>query len=278
MDLNWLQSVIYGFFSGFMDILPVSAQAHRILLLKIFGVTGKSDLFSLFLHLGVFAGLYFHCTAHLVRMSRARRLSKVPKRSRKRPLDGKSLMEYQMLKTMLIPAILGICLLGFTQNLQGSLLYTSGFLLLNGLLLYIPQFFPTGNKDARAASRVEGLLMGLGGGLSVLPGMSAVGAAASIGSLCGMDRSFTFSMVLVMNLFVNLGYLVQDILGIAAGGAGPISALLLLRYLLTGVVAFCGTLLGIRTLRAWGESHGYAIFGLYCFGLALFTFILNLIA
>ena len=38
MDLNWLQSIIYGFVSGLMDILPVSAQAHRALLLKLFGV------------------------------------------------------------------------------------------------------------------------------------------------------------------------------------------------------------------------------------------------
>ena len=278
LDLNWLQSVIYGFFSGFMDILPVSAQAHRILLLKLFGVTGKSDLFSLFLHLGIFAALYYQCTVHLVRMSRAHRLSRVSKRKRKRPLDVKSLLEYQMLKTMLIPVILGMCLLQYTKNLQGSLLNTAGFLLLNGLILYIPQFFSTANKDSLSASRVDGLLMGLGGGISILPGLSATGAAASIGSLCGLERGFALNMVLVMNMFVNLGYIVWDIVGIAGGGAGPISAILLLRYFLTGLVAFSATLLGIRTLRAWTEHHGYAIFGLYCFGLALFTFILNLIA
>lgn len=278
MDLNWTQSAIYGFLSGLTDILPVSAQAHRALLLKVFGVTGKSDLYALFLHLGILLVLYWECRAHLVRMNRARRLSRVPKRKRKRPLDVKSLLEYQMLKTMLIPVIVGMCCLGYTKPYRESLIHISGFLLLNGLLMYIPQFFPTGNKDSRASSRVEGFLMGLGGGLSVLPGMSAVGAAASIGSLCAVDRGYTLNMVLVLNLFVNVGYVVHDIIGIVQGGAGVIGVWILLRYLVTGIIAALGTFLGIRILRAWTENHGFAMFGLYCFGLALFTFILNLLA
>lgn len=36
MDLNWLESFLYGLFSGLADILPVSAEAHRILVLKCF--------------------------------------------------------------------------------------------------------------------------------------------------------------------------------------------------------------------------------------------------
>ena len=38
MDLNWFESFLYGLFSGLTDILPVSAEAHRILMLKCFGI------------------------------------------------------------------------------------------------------------------------------------------------------------------------------------------------------------------------------------------------
>ena len=48
MDLNWLESFLYGLFSGLTDILPVSAEAHRILVLKCFGIRSSTELMKLF--------------------------------------------------------------------------------------------------------------------------------------------------------------------------------------------------------------------------------------
>lgn len=278
MDLNWLQSIVYGFLSGLMDIVPISAQAHRVLMLKVFGVTGKSDLFALMIHLGIFAALYFSCYGHIVRMSRARRLSKIPKNRRKRPLDMKSLMDLRLLKTMLVPVILALMLRQYTMELRSNMLVISLTLFLNGTLLYAPQFFSTGNRDSRTLSRVEGLLMGLGGGISILPGISAVGAGTAIGSVCGVDRSYGLNMVLLMNLFLNLGYVGCDVYGMLTGGTGTINFLMVLRYILTGVMAFGGTLLGVRIMQNLSKEHGYWMFGLYCFGMSAFLFILNLLA
>lgn len=278
MDLNWLQSVLFGLISGLMDILPVSAQAHRMLLLKLFGMKAVSSLMMLAIHLGVLMALYMTGSAHLVRMSRAKRLSRVPKKKRKRPLDVKSLLDRSMLMTMLVPVVIGLCAIGYVQEMNKSLVIMAAFLFLNGILVYAPQFLATGNRDSRTLSRVEGLLMGLGGGLSILPGVSGVGAAVSIGSICGVDRGYGLTMALLMNLFLNLGYLVFDVVTIAQAGFGTLSFGIVLRYLLTGLVAFGGTLLGIRTMRRLAEGQGYALFGLYCFGMALFSFILNLMA
>lgn len=277
MDLNWLQSIVYGLTSGLMDILPVSSQAHRLLLLKLFGADGRSDLMYLLIHLGIVVGLYINCTGHLIRMSRASRLSRIPKRKRKRPLDVKSLMDLSMLKTMLIPVILGMFLQKYTVSFQKSLLITSLFLLINGVILYAPQFLPTGNRDSRSLSRVEGLLMGLGGGVSVLPGISAMGAVTSIGSICGVDKKYCLDMAMLLNLFVNLGYAFLDVIGMASGGTGALSFGILMRYLFTGVAAFLGTYLGVKAMRNLSENHGFSLFGLYCFGLGLFCFILNLL-
>jgi undecaprenyl pyrophosphate phosphatase UppP len=152
------------------------------------------------------------------------------------------------------------------------------FLLINGILLYIPQYFSSGNKDSRTLSRVEGLLMGLGGTASVIPGISAMGVTTSIGSLCGVDRSYCLNLTLMMNLFLNVGFAVYDVMGILSSGIGAISVLILLRYLMTAAIAFGGAMMGIRLMRQFAENNGYAVFGFYSFGQALFTFILNLMA
>lgn len=279
MDLSWLESVTYGFVSGFADILPVSAQAHRILLLKVFGHTGRSDLLQVIIYLGIFAALYFTSQKHLVRMSRALKLARVPKRRRKRPLDTRSMMDFRFLRTTVLPVILSLFLYQYTKPVGDTLLFVVLLLFVNGIILYIPQYMPTGNRDSRTLSRVEGLLMGLGGGLGILPGISGVGAATAVSSVCGVDRNYGLTTALMMNMVFSAGMAIISFLNLLSNGlVETLSILLLLRYLLTGLAAFGGTLLAVRIMRSMASGNGYGLFGFYCWGLALFTFILNILA
>ena len=277
MELNWLQSTLFGLVSGLMDILPVSGQAHRVLLLKFFGVKDSTDLVRLMLHLSVFAALYLSSQSQFVRINRARALARVPKRKRKRPLDTRSMMDWSLMKTMLIPVILGLFLYRYARNLETNLILIALFLFLNGMILYVPQFLPSSNRDSRTLSRVEGLLMGLGGTASILPGISPVGTMVSIGSVCGVERVYGLNMALIMNMFMTLGLMVYDVLGMISNGLEALSFLLILQYLLMALISFGGAMLGIRIMRRLAASHGFSLFGVYCWGLALFTFILNLV-
>lgn len=278
MNLNWLHSLLYGFVSGLADILPVSAQAHKVLLLKFFGVKGEMDLLNFLIHLAIVGALYYSCQTHLIRMNRARALARVPKKKRKRPLDVRSLMDWSLLKTMIVPVVLGVILYQYTTAWQTNLILITLFLFLNGLVLYIPQYLPSSNKDSRTLSRVEGLLMGLGGMVSVLPGFSAMGVALSAGSVCGVEKGFCLNMALMMNMILAAGMAVYDVLGIMHNGLGALSLMIVLRYLVTAAAAFGGTVMGVRILRYLSEEHGYSLFGVYCWGVALFTFVLNLMA
>ena len=278
MNLNWYESLLYGLFSGLTDILPVCAQAHDVLLLKIFGERSTPALLQLLIHLSIFAALYYHCMPHITKMIRAKSLSRIPKRRRKRPLDVKSLMDFSLWKTMALPVILAFLLYQKVAFLHSSLLVLAIFLFLNGLILYIPQYLPGSNKDSRSLSRVEGLLMGLGGAASVLPGISAIGACVSVGSVCGVERKYCLSMALLMNLIVMVGLSVMDVMRIVSEGVGGFSFSILICYLLSAIAAFGGTTLGIRVMSRLSEDKGYDLFAYYCWGIALFTFILNLMA
>ena len=278
MELSWLESCIYGLFSGLLDILPVSAQAHSILILKFFGVKTSSDFLNLLIHMAVFVALYYSSQAQLVRMQRARALARVPKRKRKRPLDVRSMMDWSMLKTMFIPVAIGVYLRQHTTSMHSKLMLIAIFLFINGIILYIPQYFPTSNRDSRTLSRIEGLLMGFGGTVAAVPGISAIGATTSIASVCGVDRTYGLNMALLMNMGITVGLMIYDVLGIAAYGFGLSSFATLVTYLFSAVAAYGGTMVGIKLMRNLAEGKGFSVFGVYCWGLALFTFILNLIA
>lgn len=278
MELSWIKSCIFGLISGFLDIIPVSAEAHRVLLLKFFGQKAASDVMNLLIHAAELAALYYSSQTHLVRMRRARELARVPKNKRKRPLDVRSMMDWSMLKTMMVPAVLGVLFRRYTTGLSSNLMLIALFLFMNGVILYLPQFFPTSNRDSRTLSRVEGILMGLGGMASAVPGISAIGATTSIASVCGVDRTYGLNMAIMMNMAIIAGAIAFDFLGIVNNGFGVFSFWILIRYIISAAAAFGGTMLGINIMRKLAAQQGYAVLGVYCWGLALFTFILNLIA
>ncbi len=278
MELNAFEHLVYGLVSGLTEILPVSESAHSILLLKIFGAEKISGLPVLLIHIAVLAAVYLSSQAQLVKMSRARRLARIPKKRRKRPLDIRSLMDSRFLTTMMVPVIVVMLFFRRISQINFSLLGVAALLFLNGFILYIPQFLPGSNKDARSLSRVEGFLMGLGGSLSVLPGMSGVGASVSVGSICGVERSYSLNMTLMMSMAYLVGMIVYDVLGLFQTGFGLLTFQWVVIYIFTAVAAFVGTMLAIRVMRALASGLGFYLFAYYCWGIALFAFILNLMA
>lgn len=275
--MNITYQAVYGFLSGITEILPVSARAHGILLLKLIGQNGKTGVTDLLIHLAVLIAMYYSVQGQILKMTRARRLSRIPKYKRRNPLDVKSLMDSSFVLTMLIPMVPALLLFPQAARLEGRLVWVAGLLAVNGVILYIPQFYPTSNKDSRSLTRLEGILMGLGGAAGVLPGVSGLGAAASIGSICGVDQKYALNMVILLNMVLVAGRMALDLLAILAGTAA-LSGSVLMMGLLSAAAAFAGAFLGIRILRLLAEKAGFSVFAYYCWGLALFAFILNLMA
>lgn len=278
MELSFLETLILGLISGFAEVLPVSAQAHRIVILKVLGINGDSAVLRLMIHMGAVLALYFFCKGHIVRMMRARRLVRIPKNRRKRPLDTEALMDFNFLKTALIPVILGTFLYSRLNFGKAQLLWAAGFLVLNGIILYVPQYLPGSNKQSGALSRVDSLYFGLGGFLGMFPGISAVGTAVSIGSVRGMDLSKAFSFALLLNIPVNLCLAALDLFTLVSGGAGSLAFRALVFSLFAGAAACISVVLAIHMMKKIAAALGYGIFSFYSWGAALLTFLLYLAA
>ena len=278
MELSFLETLILGLISGFAEVLPVSAQAHRIVILKVLGMNGDSAVLRLMIHMGTVFALYFYCKGHIVRMMRARRLVRVPKNRRKRPLDTEALMDFNFLKTALIPVILGALIYSRLNFGKGQLLWAAGFLVLNGIILYVPQYLPGSNKQSGALSRVDSLYFGLGGFLGMFPGISAVGSAVSIGSVRGMDLDKAFGFALLLNIPVNLCLAVLDLFTLVSGGAGSLAFSALVFSLFAGAAACVSVVLAIHMMKKIAANLGYSIFSFYSWGAALLTFLLYLAA
>ena len=274
--MNILESIIFGLVSGLSDVLPVSSQAHKAIVLKIFGERSENPVLRLLIHVAILAALYYSCSPHIVRIFRQLKLSRIPKRKRRRPLDVQPLMEFKLLRTMIIPVLLSLLLYNKTSDWGTKLNLTAIFLVINAVILYIPNLLPTGNKDARSMSGLEGLLMGFGASLSVLPGVSSVAGALSVASVCGAQRAFALSITYLMQMVLTVCLIAFDFTAVFTAGLSGLGAVVLLGYLLAAIAAFAGAFVGIRIMRLLAENIGFMTFAAYSFGAALLSFMLYL--
>ena len=276
MELDWLQSLIVGLFSGLTDILPVSSQAHQTLLLTFFGGDRLSPMIRIAIHAAALITLLISCRGQIGRIRRQVRLARMPRRRRTRMLDMASIMDAKILRTAVWPILVCLLLYGTTSRLQGSLIWLAAASLLNAVILYLPNMFPTADKDSRLVTPGESMQMGIGVGAAVLPGISSVGASYSAGILHGVDRGYMIHLTLIMHMMYLVGMVVYDILDIMALGALSVSGSMALCCGLAAGSAAFGTAMGVRILQSVAPRHGLTAFSFYSFGVALFTFILYL--
>lgn len=277
MDMNWLETILYGLAAGLCEFLPVSSQAHQSILLYLFGQDGAHPLLGLLVHLGSLAALIVATRAQLTRLYREYSLMKVPKRRRKRFPDTLCLMDVSVLKTASIPLVLGFVVYFFTSRWSSRLYLIALLLLLNAVILHVPMYLPVGNKDARSMSRLDSLLIGLGGAFAVLPGVSRVGTSFSVASARGADlqQAYKWSLLLSVPAIVILSTF--DVFFLISGGFDGLGFVFVLQCIVAAGFAYLGAHAAIALMRSLVQRTGLHGFSYYCLGAALFAFILYLI-
>ena len=277
MDTNWLESLLLGLVSGITEFMPVSSQAHELLLLRLFGVDQAHPLMLLFIHIGALTALIFSSAAQLKRMQREYRYAKLPARRRRRQPDRQIVLDMALLKGAILPMTLGMLFYQRAQNAAGKLHIAALLLFLNGLLLYIPQYLPRGNKDSRHMSKLDSLLFGIVTAVSIFPGLSRTGLTGSTAAARGADTSQAYKWALFLSIPAIIIMLCFDVFTVFMTGFDGIGFLFIVQCLLSAVAAYFGALASITFMRSLTAHSGFAGFSYYCWGASLFMFILYLI-
>jgi undecaprenyl-diphosphatase len=275
MSKDLLHYFIYALFSGITEFLGVSAPPHQLLYESMTGFDQSDALLTLMIRIAVLAAVVFCCRTRIRRLMRERRLAGLSRRRRNRQPDQIALLDMQLLKTAMIPLLISVLFYKRAGEWINRVSLMTVTLLLNGALLFLPRLLSQGNKDGRSVSRLDGVLMGLGGALAAIPGFSRVGGIISAGTARGVDKGYALETALLLSLPVLLGLLVFDVYAVIAAKIA-ISAVGLLVYFLMGSVAFGGAWVGITFMRYLSVKAGITGFSYYSWGVGLFSFILYL--
>lgn len=275
MNMNWMQSIIYGLVSGVSEILPISSYAHQSLLLQLFGVDSRDPVMDLVIHLAIFASLFFGCRHLIDQLKKNQRPGNRKPRTQRDAYAG---VEVKMIKNATIPMVIAMVVLSYIFGRDTTLWATSIFLVINGIILYLPERMLQGNKDARMMSGLNSWLIGLSGALSVIGGFSRTGCVISSSVACGADRqkALNWALLLSMPAMAVLSFL--DIFSIISFTGQIHFWSNFLYYLLAGIFAFISSNLMVTMIRSFLSRISLSGFAYYSWGVALFSFLLYLTA
>lgn len=276
MEWNWLFGLLYGLLSGFFEFLPVSPQVHQSVYCKIMGLPLPGSGMMLTVHMGALLSVILSYYGRISKLRKEQSISAVSPRKRIRHPDITCLMELRLLKVALVPVFISCLLIPWFMRDVDALWLLAIFVIINGFVVLLPQYLSRANKDARALSPLDSVLIGLGGMLGSIPGFSRVGVLTSISFMRGADSQFGLDFAYLLSVPALIALCISDLgMLVFSGNLGYAVSFLPSVFAFLG--AFGAGVVGIKFMHFFSMKNGYENLSYYNCGLAIFTFIIYLI-
>ena len=272
--MNWFEGIIYGIVTGAATFLPISANAHQIIVRNVMGIP-QQPLLDMLIWVSILLSLLFSNRSVFAKLQRQR--NRQTKRGRPVIADTRSLLDIRLVKVATVTMVIVSLLLMFILPADYKLPWLVLCLIANGVILYIPDHMRQGNKDSRQMSKMDSILIGIIGALSVLPGISRIGVCMSTAVARGADKRLALHWALLLCVPGIIIMIVMSLLDLIRLGVGTIDFLTVLVYLLSMISAFITGYFTVRFMRLLSNQAGGTGFAYYSWGAALFVFILYLL-
>lgn len=185
--MSFIQSILLGILQGLTEFIPVSSSGHLVLFQHFFGIGDSSDIgFELFLHLGTLLAvlIYFRKTLWELFKSLFCWGNTV---NREQHRKNRTLVYYLLISTLATGAVYLIC--GDYFELAFALpMLVAFFLLLTGSIVFLSDYFTDKGIPSSNLGFFKAIIIGLGQGIAIIPGISRSGTTIAYALATGMKR------------------------------------------------------------------------------------------
>ena len=264
--MTLLKTLLYGLISGITEILPVSSSGHQAVFRKVFGESEHFGIYNIFIHIGILLALIYTCKP----LFRTIGAAKTRSANRNRISHNRRIVKDATPAFVIVSlALIFFC----STNL--SLIWIAALFVINGFILFLPQYIAQGNKDGRSMSVLDSVLIGFTGALSAFPGLSRIASTTTVVSVRGGDVHHGVIWSLALSVPAMIILIFADIYAAINLGISFYFSQFF-HYLIAFAGAFCGCYLAVGALRRLAKTIGLAVLSYYCWGMAILTFILFL--
>jgi undecaprenyl-diphosphatase len=277
--MSLLQSIIMGLIQGLTEFLPVSSSGHLAIFQTIFHVnTDTGLLFDVLLHMGTLIAIfavYYKDIWEMIKEGIAIVIdicvnlgifvSNLFSRDKK---EYRSMVDTSYRKFVILilistipTGIIGILASDLIEAASQTLIVPGTCLIITGILLFISDRLPNGERTPKTTSYGQSLFIGITQGFATLPGLSRSGTTITACLLCGFDRKYAVKYSFIMSIPAVLGAAVLELKDISAADLAPN---VIQNYVVGMVVAAVVGYICIKTMLVIVRQKKFTIFALYC--------------
>lgn len=186
------KAIVVGIVQGLAEFLPISSSGHIVLTqyllgIRVEGAVHQPDLaFEIILHIGTLVSVLIFFRKSLWKLVES--------------LYTKDMKEERMkifwLGVATIPAVIAALLFkDFFDSVPGNPFMVAGFLIVTGLVLFVPRLVKGGKDEVGAKGAI---MMGIGQAFAILPGISRSGSTIAAGLVSGVkaEKAAEFSFLM----------------------------------------------------------------------------------
>ncbi|SDI30623.1 undecaprenyl-diphosphatase UppP [Natribacillus halophilus] len=258
--MSIIEAIIFGIVQGLTEFLPISSTAHIIILQWLFGIEFEGLTFEIVLHVASVLAVLLFFRHDVIAIIRGFIRFLVQKDTGER---ASFLFGLYLLVATAITGILGLILEDYAEYYLKSPLVIGGALLLTGIfLLVIERIHYRYTRAAEDMTMLDAFIIGLAQTLAVIPGVSRSGSTLITALAIGIDRKTAVRFSFLLAIPVIAGSSLLAVGDIVQGGfaEGNVVALIL-----SFVVTFIFSIIGIKWLIQWLEKSKLYYFAIYCF-------------
>lgn len=275
--MELVTALILGIVQGLTEFLPVSSTGHMVMAGKMLGYSGDNILpYLAWFHLGTLIALvlYFRKDIRKVLLESARlvigallnlrQLFRAARGGKEGSYIRPAKTNYRKMTWMLWMAMVPVMLLGLLLHhaairIAARSMYVGAAFLVTGIILLVADRVKARNLTPKSMSLRNGLLMGIAGGLGVLPGMSETACTEAAGIFCGFSKKNAVRFTYLLSIPAVIGAALIELADLPASGFEIFWGPVVLGILAAAVTGYFTIRISMRFVRrhSWKIFCGY---------------------
>jgi len=275
--MTFLQSILLGLIQGVAEFLPISSSGHLAIAQNLLHINAEVPAFyDVLLHLGTLVAVFVAYWQDICDMVREFfcGIGDLVHHSTPTPVPpARRLILLIILGTLPLFAILPIK--DTVEGLKSSMVFIGAALIVTGFLLFFSDRARKGRKDARSATVLDVLVVGVSQAIATVPGISRSGTTITAGCFVGFDRKFAVRFSFLLSIPAVLGANILTLKDAIQENSIIVSDIPV--YLVGVAVAAVVGYICIRLLKMIADKGKFGWFAYYCWAVGLIVLALTLV-
>lgn len=258
--MSWFEAFILGVVQGLAEFLPISSSGHLIIVQRLLDikVDGNQLEFEVLLHFASLLAVTIYFRKEILDITIGFISYLFFKNQKKK-------VQYHFGWLILLATFVTAALGKLFQDILGDAITTSSTigasLIITGLfLILIEHGVKPGKRSIREMTWHDGIIIGFGQALAILPGISRAGSTLITALWCGLDKQTAVRYSFLLSIPLILGVSIVEI--------PQLSSVYLKEYWLETSIAFISSFffatVGIKWLISMVNQTKLSYFAIYC--------------